>query len=220
MEGAIMIKAKRIVHIFFSIFLFSSNCLAEIQLTNTLAKDIGRAYGFYLGQNHSLSEISKKYPSLSRSALIAEKEFYLTFKSSVDGMDSLMSKHSKTEWKKIKNNIISNIGNAIDIDQITKSQSIKFIELVRKRATGDIESPILETLLIFKDDYQEQPEKEFLDGYTYKYKSNGSGKAKNVAFSIEVPKTWLAKEAGSTHQISTIVHYNFREIIGCKVQHL
>ena len=28
------------------------------------------------------------------------------------------------------------------------------------------------------------------------------------------------QEPGSTHQISTIVHYNFREIIGCKVQHL
>ena len=31
---------------------------------------------------------------------------------------------------------------------------------------------------------------------------------------------WLPKKPGSTHQISTIVHYNFREIIGCKVQHL
>ena len=39
----------------------------------------------------------------------------------------------------------------------------------------------------------------------------------------EVPEVWDFEGGaypGSTHQISTIVHYNFREIIGCKVQHL
>lgn len=75
------------------------NAYAEIKLSNALAKDIGQAYGFYLGQNYSLGQISKKYPSLSGLALIAEKEFAATFKSAIEGMDALMAKYAKSEWQ-------------------------------------------------------------------------------------------------------------------------
>ena len=79
------------------LLVLSENSIAEIQLSNSLAKDIGQAYGFYLGQDYSLTEISKKYPSLSGLALIAEKRFSATFKFSIEGMDAIMSKHAKTE---------------------------------------------------------------------------------------------------------------------------
>jgi len=88
--------------IFLSLITCSSTILAEIQLSNALAKDISQSYGFYLAQEYSLSEISKKYPSLAGLALIAEKKFSASFKSSIEGMDTIMLKHAKKDWTGIK----------------------------------------------------------------------------------------------------------------------
>ena len=199
-----------VMAMFLGLFVWSANAIAEIKLTNALAKDIGQAYGFYLGQAYSLSEISKKYPSLSGLALIGEKEFSATFKSSIEGMDAIMMKHAKSEWQKIKNQLTKQIADSINIDQITELQARQFIELVRQRAKGNIEPPVIETLLIFKSGYEKNPEREFLDGYKYKYTTNGSGKAKGVAFSIESPKTWAAKEGSRPNIVQKFVNENGR----------
>lgn len=204
----------RIIFHQFSIILllsaFALNAYAEIMLSNALAKDIGQAYGFYLGQNYSLSEISKKYPSLSGLALIAEKEFSATFKSSIEGMDALMAKYAESEWKKIKKQLTNQIASSINIEKISEIQARQFVELVRKRAKGNIDSPVIETLLLFKFGYENNPEREFLDGYKYKYSTNGVGKAKGVAFSIESPKTWVAKEGNRPNIAQKFVSENGR----------
>lgn len=205
-----MKNAIRLLTILLGLITWSSYASAEIQFSNALVKDIVHAYGFYLGQDYSLNEISKKYPSMSGLTLIAKKEFSATFKSSIEGMDALMSKHYKTEWERIKEQLTEQIADFINIEQITKPQAREFIELVRQRAKGDIESPVIETLLLFKSGYEEHPEREFLDGYKYKYITNGTGKAKGVAFSIEVPKTWVAKEGDRPNIVQKFVSKNGR----------
>lgn len=189
---------------------FTLNAYAEIKLSNALAKDIGQTYGFYLGQGYSLSEISKKYPSLSGLALLAEREFAATFQSSIEGMDALMAKYSESEWNKIKAQLSTKIASSIHIEQISETQARQFVELVRERAKGNIESPIIETLLIFKSGYEENPEREFIDGYKFKYSTNGVGKAKGVAFSIESPKTWVPKEGDRPNIVQKFVSENGR----------
>jgi len=205
-----MKNALRLLAILLGFIACSSYASVEIQLSNALAKDIGQAYGFYLWQDYSLNEISKKYPSMSGLALIAEKEFSATFKSSIEGMDAFMSKHAKTEWERIKSQLTIQIADSINIEQITESQARQFIELVRHRAKGNIESPVIETLLLFKSGYEKHPEREFLDGYKYKYTINGAGKAKGVAFSIEAPKTWTAKEGNRPNIVQKFVSENGR----------
>lgn len=192
------------------LFTWSVGANAEIQLSNALAKDIGRAYGYYLGQKYSLNQISKKYPSLSGPAFIAEKEFSANFNSSIEGMDALMAKYAKSEWNKIKKQLTTQIASSINIDQISETQARQFVELVRERAKGNIESPVIETLLLFKSGYENNPEREFLDGYKYKYSTNGVGKAKGVAFSIESPKTWVAKEGNRPNIVRKFVSENGR----------
>ncbi|BAN68743.1 conserved hypothetical protein [endosymbiont of unidentified scaly snail isolate Monju] len=93
---------------------------------------------------------------------------------------------------------------------MSETQARQFVGLVRERAKGKIESPILETLLLFKPDYEKRPEREFLDGYKYKYTTNGKGKAKGVAFSIEIPKTWAAKEGNRPNIVQKFVSENGR----------
>lgn len=209
-----MKNTLRLLAILLGFIAWSSYASAEIQLSNALAKDIGQAYGFYLGQDYSLNEISKKYPSMSGLALIAEKEFSATFKSSIEGMDALMSKYAKTEWESIKGQLANQIADSINIEQITESQARQFIERVRQRAKGNIESPVIETLLLFKSGYKKHPEREFLDGYKYKYTTNGAGKAKGVAFSIEAPKTWTAEEGNRPNIVQKFVSENGRGLEG------
>ena len=84
-----------LIAMFLVLFVWSVNAKAEIMMSNSLAKDIGRAYGYYLGQDYALKEISKKYPSLSGMAFIAENEFAAIFESSIGGMDSIMLKYGK-----------------------------------------------------------------------------------------------------------------------------
>ncbi|MGI1946757.1 hypothetical protein [Shewanella glacialipiscicola] len=205
-----MNNAVRLILMLLVLIVSPLNAYAEIKLSNALAKDIGQAYGFYLGQNYSLSEISKKYPSLSGLALIAEKEFSATFKSSIEGMDALMAKYAKSEWNKIKKQLTSQIASSINIEQISETQARQFVELVRERAKGNIDSPVIETLLLFKSGYEHNPEREFLDGYKYMYSTNGVGKAKGVAFSIESPKTWVAKEGNRPNIVQKFVSENGR----------
>ncbi|MFG0453515.1 hypothetical protein [Shewanella algae] len=190
--------------------VLSSSTYAETKLTNALAKDIGQAYGFYLGQNYSLRKISKKYPSTSGLVLIAEKEFLATFNSSIEGMDELMERNSKSEWNEIKKQLNTQIESSINIDKTSETQARRFINIVRERAKGNIDSPILETLLLFKSGYKNNPEREFIDGYKHKYSTNGAGKAKGVAFSIEAPRTWIAKEGNRPNVVQKFVSENGR----------
>ena len=205
-----MNNVVRLILLLLVLMVSPLNAYAEIKLSNPLAKDIGQAYGFYLGQNYFLSEISKKYPSLSGLALIAEKEFSATFKSSIDGMDALMAKYAKSEWNKIKAQLTTQIASSINIEQISETQARQFVEQVRERAKGNIESPVIETMLLFKSGYEKNPEREFLDGYKFKYSTNGAGKAKGVAFSIEFPKTWVAKEGNRPNIVQKFVSENGR----------
>jgi hypothetical protein len=189
---------------------FSHAAHSEIKLSNALARDIGKAYGFYLGQNYSLSQISKKYPALAGQALLAEKEFDAAFKSSVEGMEDLMQKNVKDEWSKLKKEIQTQIAGSVNINNTSQADAIAFVEQVRERARGNIESPIIETLLIFKSGYEKNPEKEFLDGYKYKYSTDGAGKAKGVAFSVESPITWAAEEGNRPNIVQKFTSGNGR----------
>ena len=205
-----MSNAIRLILMLFVLIVSAQNVFAEIKLSNALAKDISQAYGFCLGQNYSLRGISKKYPSISGLALIAEKEFLATFKSSIEGIDALMTKYSKSEWNEIKKQLINQTVSSINIEQISKTQARQFVELVRERAKGNIESPVIESLLLFKYGYEKIPELEFLDGYKSEYSTNGDGKEKGVEFSIEHPKTWVARKDKRPNIVQIFVSENGR----------
>lgn len=208
MRVDLLIYTIRLFVIFFISFFLSLNVRAEITLTESLAKDISSSYGYYLGQHYSINEITKKYPQLSRQALIAENEFLITFETSLKNMDVLMTKQLGIEWEQIKTKIIKAIPEKIDLSQLTESESTQFIELVKFRAKGEIESPILETLLLFKKGYREHPEKEFLDGFKYRYENDGYGKARGISFSLELPQTWINKEGNRPHIVQKFISKN------------
>ncbi|KJG10730.1 hypothetical protein C0W96_02095 [Photobacterium kishitanii] len=200
----------KIIRIFllFLLISFSLSSHAEIRLTNALAKDIGQSYGFYVGQTHSLDVISNKYPSMASAADIARRKFSLAFGSSIDGMSAMMENFDVERWNQIKKRLDEQIEKNTNANQISKYQAQQFIAQVLERAKGNIDSPVIETYLMFKSGYQENPEREFIDGFRKKYSTNGDGKAKGIAFMMEMPKSWVAKEANRPNIVQKFISKN------------
>ncbi len=187
--------------------------LAEIQPTKELLLHASKTYGYHIGQEYTLDEISKKYSSLSNDVLLARSEFDLSFASSFKNLDEYMQKNLGSGWGEIKKTFKKRITDTLKNQRMTKRLAIQFIDTVKKRAKGEIESPVLETLLIFKSGYEENPEQEFLDGYRYTYRNNGVGKSKGVKFTIKVPKTWIAKDGNRPNIVQKFVSHSGANIL-------
>ena len=178
-------------------------------LTNPIVKDMSQSYGYYLGQTHVLNVIQKKHPSLSNKAQMTKLTFDSIFLSSIENIDFLLTELDKNEWEGIKQGIRNQIPK-IDTSNLTKQNSINFIEEVKKRALGEIESPVIETLLLFNPAYEKQPVKEFNDEFRQKFSSDGTGKAKGVQFSIEFPKSWASKAGNRPNIVRKFISENGR----------
>jgi len=187
--------------IFFILTL--SSFLFAIPITKQTIIDISTTYGYYQGQEYILNAIKKKYPKLSNEVLIAKSKFDLSFSKSIKNIDTLMSKHDR--WESIKKDIVNN---KLDLSNLTYTESVNFIDRVKERAKGNIETPVLETLLILNPSYENNPEKEFYDGFKKKYISDGLKKSKGIEFSLDVPMSWISKEANRPNIVRKFISQN------------
>jgi len=193
--------------IFSLIFLLPTSSLAEIKFSKQLMMDMSRTYGYHVGQNHTLNLIEQEYPSLKNEVFLAKNEFKLVFGSSIDNIDKYMNQLGKKTWDDIKKKMYKEIPKTAPKD-ISRDFAIRFIkEVKQQRSKGNIEEPVIQTLLMFKNGYEQHPSREFLDGFRYKYKNNGIGKSKGIKFSIEVPKTWTAKDGNRPNVVQKFVNH-------------
>lgn len=178
---------KKILYIALILFGLNSYCQSqEKDITATMV------YGFFLQMEANLETIYESEPEVSNEInelkLLRTKNFpnskknaYEYLKNETDFINSNKSKIDliKIEWKK-------------NLLLLSKEEKIKIITNYKKYLSGDMFSPMLENVLSFE--YQNQPHKEFLNGYTFTYNTKGHRKAKNAEFSIEIPKSWTAYE--------------------------
>lgn len=169
--------------------------VSAIDISKQLFMDITKTYGYYIGQSYTLKKIQDKYPHLKNQVFLAENEFKISFDSSLKNIDTIMYEKVNSSWTDLKNKIENQIPQQFNFDNISPADAQNFLEVVKLRAKGNIESPIIETLLIFNPSYQKYKLSELRDGFYQKFISNGSGKAKGIKFSIKVPKSWKAQEA-------------------------
>jgi hypothetical protein len=193
------------------LLVFSHALQAEITLSRELVMDISRTWGYVLGQQARLDEISQKHPSLKGNVYMAEKEFELAFGSSINAIDSRMKKYAKDFWFKVTQQIKEQNRDLIRNNPSNSNSANDFISMVTERSKGvGIDSPIYETLLMFKPGYQKYPIREFNDRHRYHFKSDGSGKAKGVKFHIQIPTSWKSKEAERPNIVRKFVSENGR----------
>jgi hypothetical protein len=104
--------------------------------------------------------------------------------------------------KGIKKQIQSNLGKQV----ITKDVAQIFLQKVKKRAEGDIESPVIEYMLSVK--YLSYPVGEFLEGYRQTFNSDGHKKAQGLKVVLQLPTSWKAKEGNRPHIVQKWVSAN------------
>ncbi len=185
--------------------LWSVVATAHIQPDKALFLKISKTYGYNLGQDIALDRIEKRYPALASAVLLARSEYEVAFGSSMKKINTYMEKLMGKEWEEYKRTIEKRLSNMVAKQTMTRIQAEQFITLVRKRAKGEIDSPMLETMLLFKPGYDVHPEQEYIDGYRYIYTTGDSVKAKGVHLALTIPKTWKAKEGKRPNVVQDFV---------------
>lgn len=195
-----IVKMKRFVFTFLASFLFSGSAAAQVVLSAPVAEDAGQAMGYYLAQTAAIKNLVKLHPDLQREALVAEASFQRKFGRSIKNIDARMEELLKDDWDRIKRDMLKNPKVQSVVNQtLTRHESQLFFREVTERSKGDIQSPILETLLIFDPLYEKHPKREMLDGYRQTFHSDGTGKAMGVKYRLDFPKSWEIKEGKRPH---------------------
>lgn len=169
-----------------------------VNLTSVSVKGISQAYGFLLGQEYALTRIKKDFPELVSEVTVAQLQFNAAFpemKSKLEG--NLVQALGKQASQDLLVNLQSQLQLMIAQQVITKEIATSFLSEVKSRSKGNIESPVIEYLLAVK--YEKNPSKEFSDGYRQKYQTDGLGKSQGVIVSLELPRSWAAKEGKRPH---------------------
>lgn len=167
------------------------------QTTNDVIKPkierVGQALGYLVGQEYSINYIKNEFPQLENKVLLAEMAFNSTFGKSKSSMENYYSNYlGEDELKDFNDNLNKEMQKRMENQTLNEEIALNFIKDIEDRAKGNISSPILETLLSFQ--YLDNPQREFLAGFTYNFKTKGHPKSKNTNWQIRVPKSWKAKE--------------------------
>ena len=178
----------------FFLFLFLST-LEAIEVSKNLMMDMSRTYGYYIGQTYTLDNIKKKYPNLQNEIFLIKNDFDLKYLKSIKDIEQFFTKNmSKKQWSDLQKMVKDGIKKQLNTN-ISYEESLEAIQVVKARIKGDIESPVIETLLMFNPNYQKNPIEELNDKFIQTYNSKDNPKAKGVDFSVKVPKSWKSQEA-------------------------
>ena len=156
---------------------------------------MSRTYGYYIGQTYTLDNIKKKYPNLQNEIFLIKNDFDLKYLKSIKDIEQFFTKNmSKKQWSDLQKMVKDGIKKQLNTN-ISYEESLEAIQVVKARIKGDIESPVIETLLMFNPNYQKNPIEELNDKFIQTYNSKDNPKAKGVDFSVKVPKSWKSQEA-------------------------
>lgn len=179
-------------------------------LSEELADDIGKTFGFRYGQDHSLNRIRREYAgtSIAEEAKLSQLRFKSSFGETYDYMDSLLSQKWGEEWVQAKRRIEEQSASLLGSGSVSQAKVRAFVDTVSNRSEGRLPSPILETLLIFNPEYIERPEKMFDDGFTKEYRSHGHPKSEGIDLGIKYPASWKAEEGRRPNIVQKLTNEN------------
>lgn len=149
------------------------------------------AYTFYLKQKISLEVVASKYPSLKESAQNASNTWNREFMTTVKNIDANLMLAQNTKWEKTRAEIVQRFA-IQDYTDVTENKAKQYIQTVNERGYGQIQSPILETFLNYKPQYQKHPEDELADGYFNYFIVRNINKTYPLNIKVVYPKSWKA----------------------------
>jgi hypothetical protein len=149
-------------------------------------------YGYFTGIESSLASISELSPELgtevNQATLLLTTNFGQSKNNAIKYLDKLGN------WKKIIEPKMDSLKNVIETKFLfsTKEETLNYLKELQNNLKGNIASPMLENILSFQ--YENQPSKEFSNGYTYTFSTKGHKKSKNTELILTLPKTWYSQE--------------------------
>ena len=141
----------------------------------------------------TLDKIEEKYPDLKDSIKKAEIEFELSFGKAQHNITAKLKEMLGSNFKEYQLKSIEQLKQYLQNQKITREVAVEFINKMEKRAKGEIQSPVLETILMYQ--FMGFPVNEFSKGFTNKFSTKNHSKAKGLNIGVEIPKSWSNEEA-------------------------
>jgi hypothetical protein len=168
-------------------------------------KELFQGFGLCRGQEIHLDYIQEAYPKLKPNVMIARLKFSGFFGKSCDFLQSLIADDIQTALDKT-------FKSQFDLFKSkSEGEALNFIKLVQDRANGQIDSPFKEALLANNPAILEQPEIEFLKGFTTAFNTKGHSKAKGLDLTIKLPFSWIRREGNRPNIIQFFKARNSEE---------
>ncbi len=159
-------------------------------------ENIMSAYAFYQGQRISVASVCEQYPSVAASLNLVQTKFENQFSPAIKHMEAFFEQADATAVIKEEMKKSEDLYGGKTYSEEEAKQAVAQIE---SRTSGNIPSPILETLLIFHPLYQRFPELEFTHGFTREYLSEGDEKARGLKIAMQIPSSWSSAAGRRPH---------------------
>jgi len=177
---------------YYFIFLFIVNFSFSQAVKQDKSIRASMVYGYFAGIEYTLEAISELNPNFQRELnqlnLLLKTNFGQSKKNAIKYL------YDSNNWDKNIDSKMDSLRKVIHVNVLTNSNEeiAKYLTELEKSLKGNIPSPMLENILSFQ--YQNQPHKEFSNGYTYTFSSKGHKKSKNTELIITLPKSWSSQE--------------------------
>ena len=160
-------------------------------------------YGYFTGIETALANISELNPNfrseVNQLNLLLTTNFGQSKKNAVKYLNGI------DNWEDIMKSKMDSIKQIIHTNILfsTNEETATYLKELEKNLKGNIPSPMLENILSFQ--YENQPSKEFSNGYTYTFNTKGHKKSKNTELILTIPKSWSSQEGKQPNIIQLFV---------------
>lgn len=191
----------------FLALIFYSGASSAINFNPTSVKGMAQAYGFVLGQEYSLLRIEKEFPELTGGVELARAQFASTFPDIKAKLETQLKQAMGDKlFQDSRATLQTKLKVTLNRQQITREIAGNFLQQVKGRSKGEIESPVLEYLLTVK--YSANPAGEFTDSFRQRYETDGMGKSYGLKVNLQLPRSWLGKDGERPHIVQKWVSEN------------
>ena len=186
--------------------VFYSNLNAQIK-DEDYYFDLSKALGYCYGIELSNDLIQEKFSDLAPKAMMAQLEFNLAHKRSVDVMESEIASYLEVTRSEFRDHVKSNAFSKLDIESFSYSEAKAFLKNFEdERIFGrhELYKEFVQTLLIHNPGYKNYPLNEFIDEYRDKLSSSNHPKSKGLDLSLEYPLSWSLQEGKRPNVLSLV----------------
>lgn len=94
-------------------------------LTNPVVKDMGTAYGFWIGQNYSVEQITKKFPNLKNRFKTAQFAFNRKYESGLENIEKILQTRFPEEFADMRSDLLKKLS-GVHLSGLSQQEGLSF----------------------------------------------------------------------------------------------